>query len=374
MLNTKIRQQIVASTGKMVVKVGTNAITDAAGRLDHGMVHGFAGQLAAVMKSGVSVTLVASGAVGAGMAELDLQSRPRELPLLQAIAAIGQGQLMRTFHDVFAPLGIKVAQVLLTRDDFEHRSRYLSIRNTLLALGKLGVLPIINENDAVGGRAVCFGDNDMIAALLSNMLRSDLLVLLSNVDGVLKDGQVVELIEQVDQATLSLASSRRSSLGSGGMGSKMSAAGMVAGAGEVAIIANARTPNILMRLLGGENLGTAFAPARRRMSSRRRWIGQAAKPVGKILIDDGAVKALTQLGKSLLPSGIRAVSGNFKRGSTVAIIDAAGRQIARGLSNYSADQIDKIKGLKTSQIAKALGTKAGSNADEVIHRNNMSMG
>ena len=371
MPSTKIRQQIVAKAGRIVIKVGTNAITDSAGRLDHAMVSDFAAQIAQLMEAGASIALVASGAVGAGMAELDLPARPKELPLLQATAAVGQGELMRTFHDVFARLGVKVAQVLLTRDDFEHRSRYLSIRNTLSALEALGALPIINENDAVGGRAVCFGDNDLIAALLSNMLRADMLVLLSNVDGVLKDGKVVEMIEHVDKAALSLAGSHRSKLGSGGMGSKMTAAGMVAGAGEVAVIANARMPGVLVRLLAGENIGTIFVPAKRRMSSRRRWIGQASRPAGKILIDDGAVRALTQLGKSLLPSGVRAVSGNFKRGATVSIIDSGGMQIARGLANYSSEEIDKIKGLKSTQIAKALGEKT---ADEVVHRNNMSMG
>lgn len=372
MPSTAIRQQIVAKAARIVVKVGTNALTDDKGRLDRAIVASLVEQIAALMKGGLEVTLVASGAIGAGIAELNLPGRPAELDMLQAAAAVGQGRLMRIFQDAFAPHGIHVAQVLLTRDDFEHRGRYLSIRNTLTALARCRALPVLNENDAVGGRLACFGDNDMIAALVANMLRADLLVLLSVVDGVLKDGQVVELIQEVNSHTLGLAGSHRSKLGSGGMGTKMTAAGMVTAAGEVAIVANARTPQVLTRILAGEKLGTVFLPAIRKLSSRRRWIGQASRPAGKILIDDGAARALAQGGKSLLPSGIVGVSGGFRRGATVAIVDSTGRQIARGLANYSADQIDRIKGLKTAQIAKALGEEKPD--DEVVHRNNMMLG
>lgn len=370
MPSTFIRQHIIAKARRLVVKVGTNALTDESGRLDHAMVARLVDQIAAVMKSGASVTLVASGAIGAGIAEMNLPGRPAEVDMLQAAAAVGQSCLMRIFQDSFGRHGLKVAQVLLTRDDFEHRGRYLSIRNTLAALSCCGVLPILNENDAVGGRAVCFGDNDMIAALVANMVRADLMVLLSVVDGVLKDGAVVDVIQQVDSQTLTLAGSYRSKQGSGGMGSKMTAAGMVTSAGEAAIIANAKTPDILTRILSGDKLGTVFVPAMRKLSSRKRWIGQAAKPAGKIQIDDGASRAIAQQGKSLLPSGVTGVSGAFKRGATVAIVDSAGRQIARGLANYSAEQIERIKGMKTGQIAKILGEKP---CDEVVHRNNMML-
>jgi glutamate 5-kinase len=375
MPSTILRQQVIAAARKVVVKVGTNAITGADGRLDHAVVRDLAAQTAAIMAGGVSVTLVASGAVGAGMAELDLSQRPRSLPMLQATAAVGQGQLMRTFHDAFARHGVKVAQVLLTRDVFENRTRYLCARNALAAIADNRVLPIINENDVVAVDELKFGDNDIIAALVANMLGADLLVLLSVVDGVMKDGRAVEMIDNVDESMLSLATGQRSRLGSGGMASKMSAAGMVTKAGGTAVIANARTPGILPRLLAGEKLGTVFAPAKRRMSSRRRWIAQASRTSGRILIDDGAAKALSERGKSLLPSGIRAVSGHFKRGATVAILDPAGRQIARGLVNFSADEIDRIKGLKTAQVAKALGQSGLEKpCDEVVHRNNMTLG
>ncbi|HOF18572.1 MAG TPA: glutamate 5-kinase [Phycisphaerae bacterium] len=370
MPSTAIRQNIIRNARRIVVKVGTNAICDAKGRCDTEAIARLADQISRLLAAGVEVTLVASGAIGAGMGELDLPARPRTLPQLQATAAVGQGQLMRSFHDHFARHGVKVAQVLVTRDDFENRARYLNIRNTLVALGEWKTLAILNENDAVAVDEIRFGDNDIIAAHVANLLAADLLVLLSVVDGVMDGGKVIDVIEKVDEQSLSVVSKTRSRLGSGGMGSKMTAAGMVVKAGEAAVIANARTPDVLVRLLAGEKLGTVFAPARRRLSSRRRWIGQAAKTSGRIVVDDGAARAVLEKGKSLLPSGITAVDGTFRKGDTVAVLDRQGREIARGMTNYSAAQVLKIKGLKSSQIAKALGE---SPYDEVIHRNNMTL-
>jgi len=363
-------RELITQSRQIVVKIGTNAVSDEAGRLDRRVVTALAGQIAELMRRGVTVTLVTSGAIGAGLAELDVSARPKTLPMLQAVAAVGQGRLMRTFHDAFARRGIKVAQILLTRDDFENRTRYLNIRNTLGALAECRALPIINENDAVAVDEIRFGDNDIIAALVTNMLGADLLVLLTNVEGVIKDGVVLDVIEQVDERTFALASRRRSRLGSGGMVSKLQAAGLVTRAGELAVIANARRPKVLGQLLAGRKVGTVFVPAKRKLSSRRRWIGQASRTAGKITIDNGASKALTDRGKSLLPSGIVAVAGQFGKGDIVAIIDSVGKPIARGLTNYSAKQIEKIKGLKTAQIAGVLGDKP---YDEVIHRNNMTL-
>jgi glutamate 5-kinase len=202
------------------------------------------------------------------------------------------------------------------------------------------------------------------------MLGADLLVFLTTVDGVIRDGEVLDVIEQVDEAAKSLANSERSPLGSGGMATKLEAAGMVVRAGELAAIANAHAPNVLERLLSGESVGTVFVPARRKMDSRRRWIAQASRAVGRVVIDDGAAKAIVERGKSLLPSGIKGIEGKFPKGAVVAVLDSAGKQLARGLTNYSSKQLEKIKGLKTSQIAQVLGDKP---YDEVIHRNNMTM-
>ena len=368
MPDTELRQTVLKNARRVVVKVGTAALTDEAGRLDGQFISDLCSQVAGVVAGGVEVALVSSGAIGAGMAELNLDAKPGTLPMLQAAAAVGQGQLMRTFHDAFAAMGVKVAQILVTRGDFEDRTRYLNIRNTIAALYDLGVVPIVNENDTVAvdeleGR---FGDNDIVAALVTNMLRADVLVMLTVVDGVMAGGKVLDIVAGADAPKLVDDSLSRG--GSGGMGTKLQATHMVAAAGEAAVIANARTPDVLGRLLAGEKLGTVCLPAEGKMSSRRRWIGQAARSAGKITVDDGAAKALREGGKSLLPSGITDVAGNFRRGDTVAIIDAAGNQVARGLTNYSASDIDAIKGLKTAQIPAALGEKP---YDEVIHRNNM---
>ena len=364
-----IRQRVLCNARSIVVKLGTNAITDDAGRLDRKVITSLVRQIAAVRKAGVSVTVVSSGAIGAGLSELDLTERPRTMPMLQAIAAVGQGQLMRAFHDAFARCGGKVAQVLVTADDFRQRTRYLNIRNTLAALRECGAIPILNENDAVAVDEIRFGDNDVIAALVTNLLGADALILLTCVDGVLDDGRVVDVVEQIDEVR-ELVGAGRSRLGSGGMGTKLEAAGQVTRAGEVAVIANARMPKVLTRLLAGERVGTLFVPARRKMSSRRRWIGLASRPAGTVYVDAGAARALMRGGKSLLPSGITSVAGTFGKGATVSVVAPEGEEIARGLTNYSAEKIDKIRGLKTSQIVRILGDKP---YDEVIHRNNMTV-
>lgn len=372
MPSTRWREQVVRNARRIVVKVGTNTLTDERGRLELPFLRALAAQVARVVRGGIGVTLVSSGAVGAGMAELDLPERPRTLPLLQATAAVGQGQLMRHFYDAFREHGSQVAQILVTRGDFEDRTRYLNIRNTITALHDLGAVPIINENDSVGVEELSlrFGDNDIIAAHLTNMLRADLLVLLSVVDGVLKDGAVLDVIENPAADGPAIVQRTRSRLGSGGMGSKLTAAGMVADAGEVVIVANGRTQDILPRLLAGEKLGTLIVPAGQKMTSRQRWIGQVARAAGRIVVDGGAVRALREQGKSLLPSGVTGSEGRFRRGDTVAIVDAAGQVIARGLTNYGSDQVEAIKGRRTREIAQVLGGDDHYD-DEVVHRNNM---
>ncbi len=364
------RQTVVRNARHVVVKVGTHSICAQGGRPDRRAIGRLARQIAALRQRGVVVTLVASGAIGAGMGELGLSARPRTLPQLQATAAVGQGELMRTFHDVFARHGVTVAQVLVTREDFDSRPRYLNIRNTLSALGDFGAMAIVNENDTVAVDEIRFGENDVLAALVTTMLGADLLVLLTNVDGVIKDGEVLDVIEQVDEGTLDLARPTRSSLGSGGMSSKLVAAGLVTRAGEVAIIANARAPSVLRRIVEGKRVGTLFVPAGRRMSGRRRWIAQASRPAGRIVVDDGAVRALREKGKSLLASGIVDVIGRFDAGATVIVVDGRDREVARGLTNYASEQIDRIKGLKSSRIADVLGEKP---YDEVVHRDNLSL-
>ena len=368
--DNKTPRQQLPGVRRLVIKLGTSAICDRAGRLELKTIRGLARQISALIHGGRGVTLVASGAIGAGVGELDLAERPRTMPELQAVAAVGQGRLMDAFHDAFARRGMHVAQVLLTREDFEDRTRYLNIRNTLRALHEMGILAIINENDAVAIDEIRYGDNDTIAAHVTGMLAAEMLVFLSSVDGVMDGGRRVGVIEHGDDSAVGLVKAEKSRLGSGGMASKIAAARLATSSGEIVVIANSRTPNVVTRILAGRDVGTLFVPSERKLSSRLRWIGQASRPSGKLIVDDGAAAALVEGGKSLLPAGVAEVTGRFGKGDTVSIVDSTGREIARGMTNYDSDALDRIKGLKTHQIAQVLGEKL---YDEAVHRNNMTL-
>ena len=366
----KSARQSLTEVRRLVIKLGTNAICDNTGRLEPKTIRALARQISALVREGREVTLVASGAIGAGVGELDLDGRPKTMPELQAVAAVGQRTLMDAFHEAFARCDMHVAQVLLTREDFEYRDRYLNIRNTLQALRDMGILAIINENDAVAIDEIRYGDNDTIAAHVTGMLAAELLIFLSSVDGVLADGKRIGVIEPDDESAAGHVTGQRSRLGSGGMASKIAAARLATSSGESAVIANSRTPNVIARVLAGRDVGTLLAPAARKLSSRLRWIGHASRPTGKLVVDDGAVAALVDGGKSLLPAGITEVGGRFDKGDTVRIVDAAGVEVARGMTNYDSDSLGRIKGLKTHQIAQVLGEKL---YDEAVHRNNMTL-
>jgi len=368
--DNKAARRRLAVVRRLVIKLGTSAICDRAGRLEFKTIRGLARQISALIHGGREVTLVASGAIGAGVGELDLAERPRTMPELQAVAAVGQGRLMDAFHDAFARRGVHVAQVLLTREDFEDRTRYLNIRNTLRALHEMGILAIINENDAVAIDEIRYGDNDTIAAHVTGMLAAEMLVFLSSVDGVMDGGRRVSIIEHGDDSAVGLVTAEKSRLGSGGMASKIAAARLATSSGEIAVIANSRTPNVVTRILAGRDVGTLFVPSERKLSSRMRWIGHASRPSGRLIVDDGATAALVDGGKSLLPAGVAEVVGRFGKGDTVSIVDSTGREIARGMTNYDSDALGRIKGLKTHQIAQVLGEKL---YDEAVHRNNMTL-
>lgn len=292
------------------------------------------------------------------------------MPVLQAVAAIGQPSLMSMYEREFARHELLVGQVLVTRKDFEQRNRYVNISNTISALQRLKAVPIINENDTVAiDELDRFADNDTIAAMVTNLLRADLLVLLTVVDGLLDSGgQLVDLVPAVNTEVKSLARAERSPLGSGGMFSKLGAARMVSEAGECVVIANGREPGALLRLLNGERVGTIFAPAARKLSARQRWIVGAARPTGVIVVDAGAANAVHTQGKSLLARGVTRIEGKFDRGSIVQIAGPDGRVLAHGISNYSSTELAMIKGLKSCEIAAALGSKP---FDEAVHRDNL---
>ena len=370
-MSDAIRQQIMSAAGSVVVKIGTNVLTGDTGGVDTALVSHLAGSIAQLCKRGLKVTVVSSGAVGAGVDMVGLTRRPDDLPRQQACAAVGQAHLMRTFDASLKRRGYHAAQILITRDDFENRARYLNIRNCINALHELGAVPILNENDTVSVDELRYGDNDIIAALVTNNLRADVLVLLTVVDGLCRDaarGDVIDVVEKLSPAIERVVDSTRSRLGTGGMASKLDAVKMVTEAGEAAVIANGRRPKVLLEILDGKKVGTLFVPTPSKMTSRKRWIAFTARARGRLVVDDGAAAALRDKGKSLLASGIAEVGGRFKAGDPVAIVDASGNEIARGLSNYDSSAVETIRGHKSSEFRKLLGEKP---YDEVVHRDNL---
>jgi glutamate 5-kinase len=369
MPSTETRRQLVETAKRIVVKVGTNVLTDDKGQLDHKLIRNLARQIARLHKRGLEITVVSSGSIGAGMGVMKIPRRPSSLPMLQATASVGQPELMRLFEEGFHRRKLHAAQMLLTRRDFEDRVRYLNIRNTIAALHELSAIPIINENDTVAVDEIRYGDNDIIAALTANLIRADLLVILTVVDGLMDaDGNRIDVVDRVDDEVTALATSTRSALGSGGMASKLQAIRRVTESGDYAVIANGRARDVLVRLLDGQKVGTLFMTSPAKMRARKRWIGFSVRPRGTIVVDDGAAHALRRGGKSLLAIGITTVKGQFKRGDVIRVRDASGKEFARGLSNYTASELSQIKGLRSNQFKAVLGEKT---YDEVIHRDNL---
>ncbi len=357
----------------LVVKLGTQLLNTPDGQLDLKYLSTIAKQVAELRERKIKVTIVSSGAIGAGLRELNLAARPTDLGKLQAVAAVGQRKLMDGWAGAFAPFDLSVAQLLLTREDIDSRTRFLNLRNTIHAAHELGAIPIINENDTISTDEIVkitFGDNDILAGMVASALRADLLVLLTVVDGILDEtGTSVRLIESLEQAR-QLVRAEKSALGKGGMNSKIEAARMVTGAGEAMVVADGRMVNVLPRLLDGDLIGTLFTPSRNKRSSRSRWIG-SIRTVGTIFVDDGAVTALVEKHKSLLAAGITRVEGRFARGDACAIATKDGEVIGRGLTNYSSEDLKNIRGKKTGQVREMLAERA---YDEVVHRDNLVIG
>ncbi len=368
------RLAYVSKARRVVIKLGSAVLTAAQG-LNGPLIQRLAGEIARLRRDDRQVILVSSGAVSAGLRKLGLTERPQGIPQVQAVAAAGQSILMYAYEEAFAIHGLKVAQILLTHDDLAARTRFLNARNTLFALLQWGVVPVINENDTVATDELKFGDNDNLAALICNLAAADLLILLTNTDGLYardprEDPQapLLHVVDTTDPRLLKAASARTSSLGRGGMVSKLQAVKKAAGLGIPSLIANGLTPDILPAIFGGDEVGTLFLPQTHRLKSRQYWLAYNVSPEGAILVDEGAREALVHAGKSLLPAGILEVFGGFRKGAPVTLMDPEGQTFAVGLSNYSSRDINRIKGKKTQEIAQSLGHK---DYDEVIHRDNL---
>ena len=370
-------QGLVVNTQRIVVKVGTSSLTHKNGKLNLEQIERLVRQLSDLRNQGKDIILVSSGAVGAGMGKLNLEERPKTIPEKQAVAAIGQGILLHIYEKIFAEYGQTTAQLLLTKADLEHRQRFLNARNTLLTLLKLGAIPIVNENDTVAFEELKFGDNDTLAALVGTLVDADLVILLTDIDGLYDgdprkkaDAKRISVVEGIDDSVEGLAGNVGSKFGSGGMVTKIYAASIAANAGIPMMIAHGADDRILRRLIEGEDVGTLFLPVDIKPHLRKKWIAFGSHVEGRVVVDDGAREALLYKGKSLLPSGIVAVDGNFATGDVVEIVDTEGREFARGISNYGSGELAKIKGQKSKDICPILGYK---DFDEAIHRDNLSL-
>ncbi len=361
---------------KIVIKIGSNIIADVTSGLNTRRMAALASNISAVQDMGHEVVIVSSGAVAAGMKKLGMKRKPTDVKLKQAAAAVGQSSLIRTYEKNFDKHKKKVAQVLLTRDGLHDRTMYINAKNTLLTLLDHGIIPIVNENDTVAVEEIKFGDNDNLAALVAQLVEADRLIILSDVDGLYtadparsRKAELIPLVEKITDDLVQRAGESSSLVGTGGMYSKLLAAKKAVSSGVTVNIINGRKPRLLKTLVEGTAKGTEFR-AEGRMGSRKSWIAYGIKSRGSIVLDDGAARAVAERQKSLLPSGILKVKGNFQKGDSIYCEDARGNRIAKGLSNYSSEEIKKIKGKRTSEIEKILGYRY---SDEVIHRDNMVM-
>ncbi|MBI4536439.1 MAG: glutamate 5-kinase [candidate division NC10 bacterium] len=369
------RHEWLRAIKRLVVKVGSGVLSQGGIGLHRPTLRELAQALGGLRTRGVEVILVSSGAILAGMEALELTERPKDLPLKQAAAAVGQSHLMRAYEEAFQPRGLRVAQILLTREDLRHRGRYLNARNTLFTLLGLGVVPIVNENDTVAVQEIQFGDNDTLSALVANLVDADLLVILTDIEGLYTadphrhpDARLIPLVRPQDAVDAFCEEETGSAASVGGMSTKISAARRATAAGIATVVAGGRQPGSLERILAGEEVGTFFIPSGSRMRSRKRWLAFASVPRGEIMVDAGARQALVTGGKSLLPSGVCGTRRPFRAGDVVSLVDPEGRVFARGLTNYGCEEVERIQGLRSDEITAALGQKP---YDEVIHRDNL---
>src|SRR5712691_12059307 len=336
-----VRQEVITLAHTVVVKVGTNVLTGPDGTLDPNQLQSLADQVERIRAGGRKVALVSSGAIGAGIGHLGLGRRPTDLRHLQACAAIGQSFLMRAYQECLGSHGVHTAQILLTAGDFDNRTRYLNVRNTILTLLEWDCLPVINENDTVSVAEIRFGDNDHLAAMVTNLLRAPLLILLTVVDGLYATdpgtdpaAPLLTTVPYIDSSVTDMAGGSRSTLGTGGMRSKLRAARLATAAGESVIMANGSRPGVLDAIFAAEPVGTLFLPHGGSVPAWKRWLGYTAQPKGRLVVDAGARRAVQHKGSSLLPIGMVEVSGSFGKGDVVALCDTEGAEFARGLTNY----------------------------------------
>lgn len=359
----------------IVIKIGTKVLASRGYHLDKVQIKNLVDQIGGIVKTGIKVVVVSSGAICSGMGLLRLKQRPTALSKLQACAAVGQSHLMQTYESLFRANNILTAQILLTQEDLNERKRYLNAKATFQTLLAGGVVPIVNENDTISTDEIKFGDNDKLSSLVANLIGADILILLSDVDGLYRydgikrlDNTPIAVVDDITDEIEVMAQKGTDELGMGGMVSKLQAAKIATSSGIPCIIANGKKEDVLTGIVNRKMKGTLFLPSSVKMAARKRWLGFSARLKGRIIIDDGAKEALRKRNKSLLSSGIISASGEFKRNDIIGIAGIDGIEFARGIVNYSSQELSKIKGLKTTEISRALGYK---NKDEIVHKDNL---
>jgi len=371
-----LREKYLKRVKRIVVKIGSSSLTSPVGGLDMENLQKFTGEVSSIKDHNLEVIIVSSGAIAAGLKYLNLEERPKQYSILQAVAAVGQHDLMRVYSSFFFKNSKKVGQILVTREDTSRREQYLNIKNTIMSLLNLDVIPIINENDSVALDEIKFGDNDTLAALIAGLIEADLLVILSDIDGLFDknpqdnlDARLISVVDNITEEIEKVAGGIGSSYGSGGMVTKIRSAKICSFSGIPMVIANSRQPRIIQRILEGENLGTFFIPEEtKRITGMKRWIAFGMVTKGSIKIDKGAEEAIVKKGKSLLPVGVITVDGCFKKGDNIMVVSADTRIIAKGISNLASENISMIKGKHEKEISDMFGSDL---CCEVIHRDNL---
>ena len=371
------RKSIISAVKRVIIKIGSSVLTDKKGNLSESMFDVLAEEISGIKARGIEVVIVSSGAIASGMKKLNLSVKPSEISMKQAIAACGQCALIRNYERAFSSFGLIVAQILLTHDGLADRKRFLNARKTLTTLLDMGIIPVVNENDTVAVEEIMLGDNDNLAALVTSLVEADLLVLLTDIEGLYNkdprkndDAELISLIESIGEEIESVAGDTLGRTTTGGMITKIQAARTAAAFGVPTIIANGKSGSALADIFDGKDVGTIFLPAKKILTGRKHWIAFTLKSAGELVLDGGAVKAITAQGKSLLPSGIKDVRGKFGVGDSVTCVDESGVPVARGLTSYGSDEIRRIMGLSTKDVEKTLGYKF---TDEVIHRDDLAV-
>ena len=371
------KKEYLGEVKRVVIKVGTTTLTHETGLLNLERIEILVRQIANLHNNGYEVMLVTSGAIGAGMGKLNLKNRPKTLPEKQAVAAVGQVALIHLYQKIFAEYGKNVGQLLLTASDINERNRYLNGRNTCFALFNAGVIPIINENDAIAVEEIKVGDNDTLSAFVATLVDADLLIILSDIDGLYDSNpkenpntKLLPLITTLNEEIKAMAGDSNSKFGTGGMATKIKAAEIALNSGVNMVIAQGEKPENLIKIVRGEDIGTLFVKNKKGLKAKKHWLQYSSKKTGKLIIDDGAKLAVLKH-KSLLPSGIKEVEGSFQKGDVITVIDEEKNVLAVGIVNYSSDECQRILGKQSKEIEKILGYK---DYDEVLHINNMSVG